>query len=122
MAKKIKKSDTEIQLRTTLRSLLQARGLSQREFARLVGVPASTVDSWLAGTTPQDLVAVKRGAKILGVTIAYLLFGEADEAQSMPSFEELFTREKVVHGIYEVSVKKLTLRSGRKVERGDIDE
>lgn len=100
----------ELPFKEILRELLKERGISQREFSRLIEVPSSTVDSWLAGSIPTDLFAIKRAAKLFGVSVSYLFYGINDEVQRPLGVEELFTSEKVVQGYYKVSVEKLTIK------------
>jgi len=104
----VKKED--LPFRNILRKLLQDRGIKQREFARLIGVPPSNVDSWLSGTVPTDLFAIKRAAKLFGCSVSYLLYGENDEIAKPVSIDELFTSERVVNGYYKISVERLTAR------------
>jgi len=104
------KAKETLPFKEILRELLTERGISQREFSRLIDVPSSTVDSWLAGSIPTDLFAIKRAAKLFGVSVSYLFYGTNDEVQKPISIEELFTSEKVVQGYYKVSVEKLTIK------------
>jgi len=105
------KTKEELPFKEILRELLQERGISQREFSRLIDVASSTVDSWLAGSIPTDLFAIKRAAKLFGVSVSYLFYGINDEVQKPLNIEELFTKEKIIDGYYKVSLERLTIKN-----------
>ncbi len=117
-----KTDEAELSLKRTLRELLKKRGLSEREFAKLIRMPPSTIGEWLSGSSPQDLLAIRRAAQLLGVSVSYLLFGtpESIGGQTL-SLQELFLSEKVVSGLFQVTVKRLTPRLQQEKD-GEDDE
>lgn len=72
----------DLPLRSILCPLMADAGLSVREAAKIAGVPPSTLANWRAGANPDDYIALKNLARHFGVTLAYLLTGEDDLAQS----------------------------------------
>lgn len=55
--------------------LMRRRGLTNKELARLAGVPPSTLSEWRHGASPRDYRAVQRIATVLGTSLERLLTG-----------------------------------------------
>lgn len=104
------KSKQELPFKHILRELLSEEGISQREFAKSIGVAPSTLDSWLAGSIPTDLFAIKKAAELFGVSVSYLIYGANDEIKKPITIDELFISKKIVHGYFKVSIEKLEER------------
>lgn len=104
------KSKKELPFKYILRELLDQKEFSQRKFAKSIGVAPSTLDSWLAGSVPTDLFAIKKAAEIFGVSVSYLIYGVNDEIKKPITVDELFTSEKLVQGYFKVSIEKLTTK------------
>lgn len=85
---------------------MKAKGYTIRELAKLAKVPRSTLGDWLSGTTPTDFFAVKRVAIELGVSLSFLLIGEADHEIPQTDLTELGT-EIVFDGIAELRLVRI---------------
>lgn len=66
---------TDCEIGKRIKTLRIRRGLTQADFARLVGVTRPTVISWERGITVPVLYTLKRLAETLGVTLEYLMEG-----------------------------------------------
>lgn len=77
----------ELRLGPTLLRLMLARGLSLREVSRLSGVAPSTLFEWRARRHPRDPAQLARVARVFGVSLHFLLFGEADPFANSNSFQ-----------------------------------
>lgn len=66
---------TDCDIGKRIRALRKRRGLTQADFARLVGVTRPTVISWERGITVPVLYTLRRLAAVLGVTLEYLMEG-----------------------------------------------
>lgn len=89
-----------------LKDLIERRGYSQSRLAREAAVNPKSLSDWLAHRTPRDLNAVRRVARVLGVSLSYLLFGE-EESSSSRDFGE---RRDSPAGVYEVTIRRLPRR------------
>ncbi|HMN70016.1 MAG TPA: helix-turn-helix transcriptional regulator [Bdellovibrionales bacterium] len=67
-----------------LTALLEERGITVRDAARNVGVSPSTIVDWKSGVSPTDYEAVRKLAKLLGVSMCYLLTSHEESATSTP--------------------------------------
>lgn len=72
----------ESPFRKILCQLMEKQHLSVRRAAQIAGVAPSTVSNWRAGAAPEDYLALRRLADYLGVTLGYLLTGQADAPQA----------------------------------------
>lgn len=65
-----------------IRETRRALGLTQDELARRVGVSRSAIAQWETDRTGQVRANLARVAAVLGVSVGYLLTGEADGAMA----------------------------------------
>ena len=96
----------------TLRSLLDEKGITLRDAAKIAGVSASTIDDWCAGSTPADYLAVSRLANQLGVNFEFLLTGRAPKSQSvLSSVAEVFEDGGALFdGYAKITIQRLVPR------------
>lgn len=66
---------TDCEIGKRIKALRTRRGLTQADFARLVGVSRPTVISWERGVTVPVLYTLKRLSDTLGVTLEWLMEG-----------------------------------------------
>lgn len=69
-----------------MKSLMDKRDISGREFADMLGITSANMTFWKQGTMPKVNIAYK-AAKILGVTVEYLLTGETESEASEEELE-----------------------------------
>ena len=100
--------------RHRLTTLLESRGLTVRQVAKMVGVPASTIQSWKTGARPSDFFALRKLAIVLNTSLSFLLTGEDDTRD--PGFEltiadVLADGGELFDGIAEIRIRRLIPRS-----------
>lgn len=92
-----------------IKSSREAKGLSQRELGKRVGVQSQSVSQWESGTTkalrPENLLAV---ADELGVSIRWLISGRGARDPSIPA-AELIASASDEHGLGPLSVEEADL-------------
>ena len=93
-----------MRLRQNLKHLLELNSITAASLSRTSKTPKQTLADWLSGVTPKDLVAVKRVATVLGVTVDDLCF--ADVISHKPNEIERHLDE--IHaGRFEVILRKV---------------
>ena len=93
-----------------LKTVMRERGLTLKQISDMAGVAASVVGDWSAGTNPQDLKAVGRLSRSLGMSMRSLLLGEPEEIKTVSSISELFDEQDFFNDICRISIKRLTLK------------
>lgn len=63
-----------------LKLILTERGISQKAAAEIANVTPATLNDWLAGSVPNDHIAVQRLCRALGCSFEWLLTGSDDLA------------------------------------------
>lgn len=66
---------TDCDIGKRIKTIRKRRGLTQADFARMIGVTRPTVISWERGVTVPVLYTLKRLSGVLGVTLEYLMEG-----------------------------------------------
>src|ERR1022692_613768 len=93
-----------------LRKLMQDRGLSQKEICKQTGIKTTTLNDWLGGTAPSDLIAVAELCRVLKVDFQVLLLGSRPEHEyEEKSLHELFDVQDSPEfsGIFLIEAKRL---------------
>ena len=67
-----------MKLGATITTLCKQRGWPLSKLAKQSGVPAQTIHNWTVGRTSINPDQVKKVSMALGVSVHYLLYGEAD--------------------------------------------
>ena len=100
-----------------LSRILKDRKITLLQAAKSCGVSTSTIADWCNGTSPQDLMAVKKLSKFLSVSFSYLLTGEEEELRkhSNESLSEIFEEgPDLFDGYAQIIIKKLILKKEKK--------
>ena len=105
MAGRKRKTDPQ-PLGRVLKGIMTQRKRSIADVGRMAGVSKSVAADWLSGTTPADLMAVKRLADELGVSLSFLVSGEPDKA-AQPTIEDVLKEGDLVEGIFKISLQRL---------------
>lgn len=98
-----------------LKALLAERGISQKAAAEMAGTTTSTVNDWVAGSHPSDMICVQRLARALKVDFEFLLTGSQSRISLQDiSMTELFESEPdpSFSGIFEISARRLRKKRG----------
>jgi len=91
----------------------EARGISASEFARLVGVTPTAVWNWEKNSITPRRPALEQIAKVLGVSISFLMTGKEEiieGGKSAPAIES-------VSAILDDARARLSLATGLPLER-----
>ncbi len=99
-------SSERIPFGKNLTRIMTERNYRIHDVARLSGVGKSVVHSWMTGTTPRDLPAVKRLADALDIQFLELLLGEREvrtEFHANVPFDEV----PLFDGICRVRIERL---------------
>lgn len=95
-------------LGTRIMELRKAKGLTQEELAKQLGISSQAVSKWETDTSCPDIMILPALAKILGVTIETLLTGEPETRyvpeEKRKSFEETLLYVHVKEGTENIQV------------------
>ncbi len=95
-----------LQIGPTLRSLMRDQRLTLKSIEKETGVPASTIAEWTNNRSPKNPVQVQKVAKLLGVSLHFLLFGAEDSEEPLTKL----VREDVFSGTFEITIKKVRIK------------
>lgn len=93
-----------MRLKQNLKHLLELKGITASNLSRISKTPKQTLADWLAGVSPKDLVAVKRVATALNVTVDDLCFGDVDITTTSEIERHL---DEIHAGHFEVILRKI---------------
>jgi len=105
-----KKKINTLPFSAKLTRIMRERHLTLKQVSEMANVPLSTVSDWTSNTTPQDLIAVGRLARSLGVSLRELLLNESEEAKTVVNLADLFDEEDFFDDICRVSIRRLRLK------------
>lgn len=88
---------------------IEKRGYTQSRLAREAGVNPKSLSDWIDDRTPRDLDAVRRVARVLGVSVSFLLFGEDDSVRDEAANAH---GEGTIHafdpsGTFEITIRRV---------------
>ena len=83
--------DDSVKIASVIKHLMSEKKLTFKKLSELSHVPVSTIKTWSAGVEPKSMVAARKVARVLGVSVEYLVFGQVD--QSQPSLQDLLTTQ-----------------------------
>lgn len=102
-------------LSQNLKRLLEGRGLSAKSLAKEIGVPPSTISSYLAGKkatySPEHLAAI---SQYFEVTVDYLLFGKGLDVPSLNTIQT----EDIFEGWLKVKIERAIPSKSLKKDKG----
>jgi len=105
-----------MQLRKTLKILMQKKGLTIKRLSIETGISESTIKTWLGGSNPRSMRDVLKVAKHLETTLEYLLF-EEDSKLDPNNFNSL-PLEELFHGWLRVKIERaVTIKKKRDEEK-----
>lgn len=73
-----------MKLGTNIRALRKAKGLTLEEVGNAVGIKRASVSAWESSDTRPDLDRLVSLARLFGVTVDYLLSGDATRPPTIP--------------------------------------
>jgi transcriptional regulator with XRE-family HTH domain len=86
-----------------LKALMKSRNISATDLSKETGVPRTTIQQWLTGSSPNIMQADKI-ASYFNVTIEELVF----DRKPKPSIESIFNEAQLHVGHYRIEITKLT--------------
>lgn len=107
-----KRKTENIALARVLRNIADERGLTLKQLAAMAEVRVSVIQSWMEGRVPHELLAVKKLAKVLGVSFEHLLFGHVET--EVLHIEEHYNESEIFEGLCKVRLMRLTPKRGGK--------
>lgn len=96
------------------------RKMKIREAARIAGVSPATISAWCSDGSPEDYIAVKKLAKALNVSFAFLLTGEEDSKafRDAPSIAEVFDESgELFNGYAKIVIMQMVPRHQKKDQK-----
>ncbi|HOE08812.1 MAG TPA: helix-turn-helix transcriptional regulator [Treponemataceae bacterium] len=89
-----------VELVEIIDSYLRGKKLSRRQFAVLVDVPISTINSWKVKNVLPSIEFVGKIAKFMNVSLDWLVFGEmSDGAEAFNNLENTCSRASILYRI-----------------------
>ncbi len=85
---KVDATTMKLVLHKNLKKLLDERGMTASQLSRATKVPNSTIQNWLSGLVPRNLIQLKRVAEYFEASVDFLLYGEKEFESSKSSFKE----------------------------------
>ena len=86
-----------------LRRLMEERRIRLSHLAHEVGVPKSTIHSWMYGGQPRDLVALKKVAEYFALSVDAIYFSDlTDEPEKDQTTLRLQTKDELNIGSFDV--------------------
>lgn len=113
MAKKPRRKRTESVFSNNFKKVLTDRQITLKMASELAEVPYSTIADWQNGAVPNQIEAVGRFCKKLGVDFEWLMLGTKSsiDVEQLPP-EELFDEQDVgLEGIFRIKAVRLVKRN-----------
>lgn len=92
----------KLKLDTTLKGLMEAKGVSAREVSRACNIPQSTIMSYLSGRGTQSPEHILALSEYFSTSMEYLLFGKD---RKLPTLEDVLT-ENLYEGWLKVKIER----------------
>jgi transcriptional regulator with XRE-family HTH domain len=96
----------KLELHKNLKNLLEKRGMTASQLARATKIPNSTIQNWLTGLEPRNLLQLKRVADYFDVTVDLLLYGnKKDKDRDRSTISEY--ADEINAGTFEVVLRRV---------------
>ena len=95
-----------------LGEILAEKKISLRNAAKKAGVAPSVLSNWLNGSSPTDLMAVKKLADELQVSFTWLMTGQ-HETGHLPNMSEMFDEQTYFDGLARIRIDRLIPKKGK---------
>lgn len=91
-----------IKIKIILKKLLHEHDLTAAQLARACKIPPQTINNWLSGQEPRNLVQIKAVADYFRVSVDFLVYGKEEKKDS---FEEY--KDEINAGTFEVVLRRV---------------
>ncbi|NOT78279.1 MAG: helix-turn-helix transcriptional regulator [Bacteriovoracaceae bacterium] len=96
----------KLELHKNLKNLLEKRGMTASQLSRATKVPNSTIQNWLTGLEPRNLLQLKKVADYFDVTVDLLLYGnKKDKERDRSAISEY--ADEINAGTFEVVLRRV---------------
>jgi len=97
-----------MKLKSILKALMEAEGITLSALAKATGVPKQTIHNWLCGTEPKTLDHVRAVAKHFGLGIEELCYGETEKIRKKNISNPIEDHEdEIKAGVFEVVLRRV---------------
>ena len=96
-----------IKIKTILRKLLTDNDITAAQLARATKVPPQTINNWLNGVNPKNLVHLKAVSNHFKVSVDYLVYGETSSKQDAKQLPFRGYEDEINAGIFEVVLRRV---------------
>ena len=96
----------KLELHKNLKNLLEKRGMTASQLSRATKVPNSTVQNWLTGLEPRNLIQLKKVADYFDVSVDLLLYGSKKDTKRDQSVISEYADE-INAGLFEVVLRRV---------------
>lgn len=91
-------------LAQNLKRIMQTKGVTAYQLSKAAQVPKSNIHSWLQGQSSVNLRQLRAVARVLGVSVSLLAYGEEDPA----SVEPKEVLEQIFRGDVRVTIERIS--------------
>jgi transcriptional regulator with XRE-family HTH domain len=96
----------KLELHKNLKNLLEKRGMTPSQLSRATKVPNSTIQNWLTGLEPRNLIQLKKVAEFFDVSVDLLLYGNKKIKERDQSAISEYADE-INAGVYEIVLRRV---------------
>lgn len=96
----------KLELHKNLKNLLDKRGMTPSQLSRATKVPNSTIQNWLTGLEPRNLIQLKKVADFFDISVDLLVYGGKKETKRDRSAISEFADE-INAGTFEVVLRRV---------------
>ena len=96
----------KLELQKNLKALLERDGMTASQLSRATKVPNQTLNNWINGQEPRNLIHLKKVAEYFDVTVDFLLYGNKRVSQRKNSVISEFD-EEINAGVFEVVLRRI---------------
>ena len=93
-----------IRIQSILKKLIQERDMTVAQLARATKVPQQTLNNWMQGQEPRNLLHLKTVANYFKVSVDYLVYGEITKKEADPLKEH---SDEINAGVFEVVLRRV---------------
>lgn len=95
---------SNLRIHVVLKRLLEERKVTSTQLSKVVGIPKSTISTWLLPTAkPTDVEQIQKVAKFFKISMSQLLFDEVESGNGLQAVQT----ELVLDGYYRLRLEKI---------------